>query len=76
MVKINKRGLDDAFGEIGEKVMKVDKEIRAIHTGKPAAEVEPVARAAFARIGINFASMNDYAASVENNEPFEFRLGS
>lgn len=73
--KPNKKGLEAVFAEMAAKLSKVDANIRAEHTGRPAAEVEPLAEAAFAKAGVHLTgSLHDYAVSVERDESFQLHL--
>jgi hypothetical protein len=74
-IKFNNKGLAQVYQDMAAKIDRVDKEVRAAHSGKPATEVEPAARAAFARVSIDLGSaLKEYAEAVEKNEPFRFEL--
>jgi hypothetical protein len=72
----NDDGIRKLFDDIARKINAADKRFRTEWEGRPAAEVEPAARASFERIGVNLtdAQVTDYAAAVEAREPFKFRL--
>lgn len=73
---MSRDGIDDLFGEIAKKMEAVDRQLRAEFTGRPAAEIEPVAVQRFSAIGLNFnGPMTEYAESIEQNKPFQFDLG-
>ena len=59
-----------------EKILAVDREFRAEHTGAEAEYLTPVARKAFEGIGVHLTDvqLDDYAVSVADDQPFEFDL--
>lgn len=72
--KPNQSGIDKMFADIAANIEKVDAQIRAEWAGRPAEQIEAPAVAAFAAIGINFATLADYAVSVSENEPFTLNI--
>lgn len=76
LMDINDEGMDELFGKIGDKLKKIDAELRANYTGHPAAEIEPVAETSFVKAGVKMTgSLHNYAESIERDEPFQFNLG-
>jgi hypothetical protein len=75
-VQINPDGIDKVFAQIAAKIEQVDRDIRAEHTGQPADQVAQVASQRFAAAGVNLTptAILDYAASVEDGEPFTIGL--
>lgn len=76
MVEINESGLRKAMQQIGDHILEVDRRFRAEHAGEDATTLEPLARQAFAGIGVTLTDQDasSYAASVANRTDFEFRL--
>ena len=75
-MEINDDALNQLFGDIAKKLEDVDRGIRQEYTGRPAAEIEPVAAERFAAAGLNLTgSLRESAESVERNEPFTIELG-
>lgn len=75
-VRINPEGIEKVFAQIAAKIEKIDREIRDAHTGQPADQVVEVASERFTAAGVNMThqAIEDYAASVEADEPFTLEL--
>lgn len=76
--KWNPGGLRRFEREMGAKVERMDRALRAEWAGKPVGEVEVAARAALDRVGIrnlNAAKVTEYATAVSEGKPFKFVFG-
>jgi hypothetical protein len=71
---MNQAGIDQLYAQVAAKIERVDKELRATHTGQPADEVEPIAKAAFAAIGFPLPNIRGYAESIEQDQSFKIVL--
>lgn len=75
-VKVNERELRKLMQGVGRQLAAADRSFRETHTGLPVHVVRADVADALPK-GIKFSSeaLDDYAAAVSANKPFEFRLG-
>jgi hypothetical protein len=61
---------------LAAEVELADRQIRLTHTDQPTAIIEPVARAAFARVGLVLGDeeLAEYATSVRDDTEYEIAL--
>lgn len=71
---MNAGGMQSIFAGASTRVNAVDAELRDKHTGKPAADIKPLAVAALRKIGVSLpdAEMVAYAEAVSSGSEFTF----
>jgi hypothetical protein len=69
-------GMKSIFAGASARVGAVDAELRDKHTGKPAADIKPLAVAALRKIGVSLpdAELVAYAQSVSEGGEYTFHL--
>ncbi len=75
-VKVNERELRKLMQGIARQLNDADRSFRETHTGLPVHVVRADVTGALPK-GMQFSpeALDDYAAAVSADEPFEFRLG-
>ena len=73
---MNVGGGQSIFAQASSRVNKLDAELRAQHTGKPAEDIKPLVILALRRIGVSLpdAELVAYADAISRGEEYKFRL--
>lgn len=76
MFNMNVGGGQSIFAQSSSRVTQLDAELRDKHTGKPAADIKPLAILALRRIGVSLsdAELIAYSDAVSRGEKFQFHL--
>jgi hypothetical protein len=74
---MNVGGGQSIFAQAATRVNQLDAELREKHTGKPAADIKPLAILALRRIGVSLsdAEIVAYSDAISRGEKFDFHLG-
>lgn len=75
-ININKKALADLYGQIGDKIMEVDTELRSRLTSSDVQIIKPEARRAFTAIGLKLpeSDLVAYSQAIADDVGYIFTL--